>query len=125
MDEKRVILVDDDVPTSRFMRLILEPEGYALAVAKTRDEALTLLSKDLPDAIVMDYRMPGLAVTSFVHNARALGFQGPILLCTATRQELHLPVDDVLFKPFDPNDLTRKLSVLLSTRSRGMTDLEA
>lgn len=109
-----VLAIEDDAPTARVMRLILEPEGYTLNVVANRDEALRVIEAEPPDIMIMDYLMDGLGAESFVHRARAAGFRGPILLCTAMHQELDLPVDDVLLKPFDPDELPKKLAALLS-----------
>ena len=114
MNEKtRILLIEDDEPSVRVMRLILEPEGYELDVSANRQEALTALGEQRPALVIMDYMMGGLAPSEFIDNARAIGFQGPILLCTAMHDDGGLQVDDVLFKPFDPDELSGKLSALL------------
>jgi CheY-like chemotaxis protein len=111
---KLVLLIDDDPPTTRVMRLILEPEGYALNVVSDREEALMSLTDQRPAVVIMDYLMAGLGPAEFIEQARGSGFDGPILLCTALHQDLGLAVDDVLLKPFYPDELTKRLAALLS-----------
>jgi CheY-like chemotaxis protein len=95
------------------MRLTLGPEGYDLRLASSRQEALQSIEREMPDALVMDYLMTGPSPAEFIDRARSSGFTGPILLCTALHEEIELPVDDVLLKPFDPDVLASKLAALL------------
>ena len=110
---KTVLLVDDDAPTRRVISLILRQAGYELREALSREDALVALENSLPAVVVMDYMMPGLEPRQFIDQVRARGFGGPIVLCTALSSPPDLPVDGVLLKPFDPDDLLAKLDGLL------------
>jgi DNA-binding response OmpR family regulator len=114
--KKRVLLIEDDEPTVRFMRLTLKRKGYAVEVASNRQDALISLSTQKPALIIMDYVMTGLSSPDFIKGARGLGFEGPILLCTAMHQDYGLAVEDVLYKPFDPDELLKRLDTLVSSR---------
>jgi DNA-binding response OmpR family regulator len=117
MNAKRhVLLIEDDEPTVRFMRLTLKRKGYAVEVASNRQDALAALSGEKPALVIMDYVMAGLSSPDFIRGARGLGFQGPILLCTAMHQDYGLAVEDVLYKPFDPDELLKRLDALVSSR---------
>jgi two-component system chemotaxis sensor kinase CheA len=120
-ENKSVLVIDDDIPTLRMMRLLLETEGYSFQAAPDREQALLLLKGHLPSVVIMDYVMEGLAPSDFIHEAKAMGFSGPFLLCTAVHGDIDLDVDDVLFKPFDPDELPRKLSRLLGFSERRNT----
>ena len=108
-----VLLVDDDAPTRRVISLIVRQAGYELAEALSREDALVALEGSQPAALLMDYMMPGLEPREFIDQARARGFSGPIILCTALSSPPDLPVEGVLLKPFDPDDLLAKLEELL------------
>jgi DNA-binding response OmpR family regulator len=112
--EKHVLLIEDDEPTVRFMRLTLKRKGYAVDVASNRQDALVALSRQKPALVIMDYVMAGLSSPDFIQSARGLGFQGPIMLCTAMHQDYGLAVEDVLYKPFDPDELIKRLDTLVS-----------
>jgi CheY-like chemotaxis protein len=110
---RTVLLVDDDAPTRRVISLILRQAGYGLTEALSREDALIALEDALPAVVLMDYMMPGLEPRQFINEVRARGFGGPIVLCTALSSPPDLPVDGVLLKPFDPDDLLAKLEELL------------
>jgi DNA-binding response OmpR family regulator len=114
--KERVLLIEDDEPTVRFMRLTLKRKGYDVEVASNRQDALDALSRQKPTLVIMDYVMSGLPSPEFIEGARGLGFQGPILLCTAMHQDYGLAVEDVLYKPFDPDELLKRLDTLVSSR---------
>jgi CheY-like chemotaxis protein len=110
---RTVLLVDDDAPTRRVISLIVRHAGYELTEALSREDALVALKDSQPAVVLMDYMMPGLQPREFIVQARAHGFGGPIILCTALSSPPDLPVDGVLLKPFDPDDLLAKLAELL------------
>jgi DNA-binding response OmpR family regulator len=115
-DKGLVLVIEDDEPTTRVMRLILEMEGYRLRIVPNREEALDVIATEPPDVLITDYMMGGLTLEAFLDQARSSGFKGPILLCTALHQEFGLAVDDVLLKPFDPDELPKRLDVLLASK---------
>jgi two-component system response regulator QseB len=115
-----VLVIDDDEAMLRMMRLVLESEGFAVETAATREDALAQIGARVPDVVVMDYRMAGLAPDAFIESARTAGLTAPILLCTGMQEDLRLVVDDVLVKPFDIDELARRVRALAdraSTRS--------
>lgn len=55
------ILVVDDAPTNtKLLRLILGDAGYRVLDAYSGAEALEILHRDRPDAMLLDVRMPGM-----------------------------------------------------------------
>src|SRR5690606_670444 len=106
----RILVVDDDEPMLRVLRVSIELSGHTTLVASSREKALETLEAESPDLILMDYRMGGMAPETFITTVRESGFEGPIVLCTAMDQNPGLDVDDVLFKPFNPEVLITRLN---------------
>jgi two-component system phosphate regulon response regulator PhoB len=111
----KILIVDDDEPTSLVIRLSLEMEGYRTAVAPSREDALSQISEGVPDLVIMDFVMGGLDAGLFIGKAREYGFGGPIILCTGMDHQLTLPVSELLMKPFDPDFLVERVKALLGS----------
>src|SRR5688572_211962 len=107
-----ILLIDDDLATTRMMTLLLELDGHTVQVATKREEALQLMADKSPNMVLLDYVMPGLDAGTFISQARKAGYQGRILLCTAMHADIDLPVDAVIFKPFDPDHLSKVVNSL-------------
>ena len=113
--EGSVLVVDDDAIIRETIREALEDEGCRVREASHGEEALTLLTEEIPDVIVLDMRMPVLDGWGFARAYRALpGPHAPIVVVTAA-QDAHtwgaeINADAILPKPFDLSDLFGVLS---------------
>lgn len=66
---KSVLVVDDNPQNVAFFDALLAPLGFGVSVATSGEEALLRASEARPDAVVLDFRMPGL---DGIRSARAL-----------------------------------------------------
>jgi len=57
---KTILLVEDSEPAIIQIKDFLEESGYKIIVAQGGEEALKILSENIPDAIVLDLMMPGV-----------------------------------------------------------------
>ncbi len=57
---KKILIVDDGLELHKLLRIRLEYEGYSVEDAFNGDEALSLLTKTKPDAVIIDVLMPGM-----------------------------------------------------------------
>jgi CheY-like chemotaxis protein len=80
----RVLIVDDDPSIRTMMRDLLRSEGWDTDEARSGKQALQRLD-EFPtfDAIVLDYRMPGLTGIELARNLREEGLGPPIIVCSA------------------------------------------
>ena len=53
-----VLVVDDESSIRESLRMILEYEGYGVREAANGKEALQAVADDLPDAVLLDVKMP-------------------------------------------------------------------
>ena len=66
----KVLLVDDDPDFLEQYRLVLEEMGFAVVTAQSREQALQVSRREVPDAFVLDLMME--TVDSGARLARAL-----------------------------------------------------
>ena len=60
MNEKKILLVEDNPVNRRLAVFLLRSQGYEVREATTAKEAFEVLQKERPDLIVMDIQLPGM-----------------------------------------------------------------
>ncbi|MBI4574965.1 MAG: HDOD domain-containing protein [Planctomycetes bacterium] len=80
-----VLLVDDQPPVRRSLRLVLECEGFRVLEAQGGKEALVLVGRERPDLVVLDLLMPGMSGFDVLEVLRAgeAGRSIPVLVLSA------------------------------------------
>jgi two-component system response regulator ResD len=114
----RVLVVDDNLRTQEAIALYLRHAGYAVDVAATGPEALSVAADRRPDLVVLDLMLPGL---SGLDVCRALRERAdvPIIMVTArtteedTLEGLRAGADDYVTKPFSPRELVARVATVL------------
>lgn len=67
----RVLLVDDNPVNRQVLRAKLVTLGHAVRSAEDGRQALNLLAEELPDVLLLDVHMPGMAGTEVAQRVRA------------------------------------------------------
>ena len=82
---RNMLLVDDDDTMRKWMRKVLEPDGWVVVEAENGRVALTRLAEASPDVIVLDLMMPEMDGFEFlVEMRRHAQWQNiPVLIVTA------------------------------------------
>ena len=118
---KTILLVDADHATLKYVRLILENEGYRVVSAHDGDEALLQDAEARPDLVLLDILLPnknGYQVCRSIKEDETLRTL-PVLLLSAKSQPSdrfwakRVGADGFVAKPFDPADLLREIHALL------------
>lgn len=115
----RVLLVEDELHISEFIRQGLTEAGYAVdALADGRDGLDYALSVDY-DILIVDIMVPRLNGLQLVEELRGQGIKTPVLLLTARDgvddrvKGLDVGADDYLVKPFAFPELLARIRALL------------
>ncbi len=122
MSQKKILVVDDEVDLVETIRFPLEMEGYNVLVSYNGEDALNQARKENPDLILLDLMLPKL---DGYKVCRLLKFDErykdiPILMLTAKTQEKdkllgkETGADEYITKPFDIDDLMKKVKGYLS-----------
>jgi DNA-binding response OmpR family regulator len=118
-----ILIADDESFMLDMIEAKLARSGYRTVRANDGDEALTMLRSGA-DAAVIDAMMPTKDGFELLESIRANPETEamPVIMLTALRQDAHvlralrLGADDFLTKPFNPDELTIRLSRLLARK---------
>jgi len=79
-----ILIVDDDEGVTQTFARMLTLEGYAVKTAFNAETGLKLANESLPDAIILDLRMPLVDGLSFLRRFRALDAEQTIPVAIVT-----------------------------------------
>jgi DNA-binding NtrC family response regulator len=120
----QILLVDDQVSFCHHIKVLLEQEGYEVAVADTPDLALQRLSEQTFDIILTDMKMPGMSGLELFKASRKIdpNISGIIMTAfgsiSSAVTSIKEGITDYLQKPFEPEALL--MAVEKTLRERGM-----
>lgn len=104
---RTVLCVEDDIQILRNNRDALTESGYAVLTAETLSRAREHLSKETPDAVLLDIMLPDGNGLDLLAELRAAGSRIPVVMLTAwgepkdVSRGYKLGATAYLSKPFD------------------------
>jgi two-component system phosphate regulon response regulator OmpR len=114
----RLLIVDDDPSVRAMLREYLEDHAFRVAEAGSGAQMRESIERELPDAVLLDVRLPGedgLSLARYLREHYDLG----IIMVTASGDVidrvvgLELGADDYIAKPFDPRELLARVKSVL------------
>jgi DNA-binding response OmpR family regulator len=133
MEEKKILVVDDDPDILDAVTWILESRGYQVVTARDGLDGLATLKSENPDMVILDLLMPkmdGFALFKELQNPNWSKYRNiPVLILSSVREEAsrrryeletgrELAVDDYVEKPMDPNVLLERVEKLFAKKAR-------
>ncbi|MFZ5718812.1 MAG: response regulator [Pseudomonadota bacterium] len=117
---KTCLVVDDSRVIRKVSRRILEDLGFEVAEAADGVEAMAWCSAVMPDAILLDWQMPGMDGMTFLRRLRAEpgGDLPKVVFCSVEneieriREALEAGADEYIMKPFDGSIVAGKFAYL-------------
>lgn len=113
-----VLVVDDDPFLLQNLEILLSREGYAVRCAASGEEALSMLTDEIADLVVLDLGLPGIDGVTTCRRLRAR-WHMPVLMLTARTDAmdkvvgLEVGADDYLTKPFEPSEFVARVRAQL------------
>ena len=120
-DRTRILVVDDDPHTLRFVRDALRTAGYAALVTGDSEELASLIRTERPALVLLDLMLPGTDGIELMQQVPELA-DLPVIFISAYRRDetiaraLELGAADYLVKPFSPTELVARVRAALSRR---------
>ncbi len=116
---KRILIVDDNQSCLVLARNILR-EQYHVNAVTSGEQAITFVTRNRPDLIILDLNMPGISGEETLRRIRELVEGCKVILLSGQDEEktrtmcVSLKADSYLIKPYMPERLTLAVSQLLS-----------
>ena len=118
MEQRRILVVDDEAGLRELVRINLEHEGFAVFQAENGAQCLEMVHESRPDLVIMDVMMPEMDGWEACKKIREFSTV-PVLMLTARVQSqdivagLDSGADDYLLKPFNMDELMARVRALL------------
>lgn len=122
MRNKKHILIVDDVTTNLKCLGEILKDKYSLSMAKSGEQALTMIKKVHPDLILLDVKMPGMdGYETLLRIKENPDYKHvPVVFLTADSDNeseskgLSMGAADYIKKPYEPEDMILRLDNVLS-----------
>jgi DNA-binding response OmpR family regulator len=123
---RKLILVVDDVEDNRMiLDRALTSSGYATALAQSGREALSLISRQVPDMVLLDWMMPELSGLDTLRAIREMypSAKLPVIMCTAVGEEMSVVAaidagaNDYMVKPISLPILRARMAAHFAQRA--------
>ena len=129
MNNKTILVVEDEASIAEVVSLYLKRAGYHVQIAPDGRQALNILEKQIPDFVILDLMLPevdGLSLTRWLRDRSDV----PIIMLTARREEidriagLEMGADDYVVKPFSPQELVSRVRAVMRRLGREQGEAE-
>ena len=118
MNEKKILIVDDEKPIVDILKFNLEREGFSTVVAYDGEEAIEIALSSKPDLILLDLMLPKVDGFNVCRELRK-SLVCPIIMLTAKEEVvdkiigLELGADDYMTKPFSIREVIARVKANL------------
>ena len=114
--KKLVLVVDDQPQVLKFIEIDLKLRGFNVITTISGEKALEIVNSMKPDIMLLDMVMPGVDGFEVLKKVRTYT-NLPVIAFSASpgNQDpaMAAGADDFMHKPFDPDDMVRKIEALL------------
>lgn len=121
---KKILVVDDELKIVQLVQAYLQQAGFAVLMASTGKDALTLWRVEQPALVVLDLMLPDIDGLDVAREIRQKS-NTPIIMLTARAEDadritgLEIGADDYVVKPFNPRELVARVRAVLR-RAEGL-----
>jgi DNA-binding response OmpR family regulator len=120
MENKSILVVDDDPSISKFVQVNLEARGYKVFLAVNGEDAILITEKENPDLVILDIVMPEMDGFTVCRKIRKYS-NVPVIMLSAREEENDKEkceacgANDYLTKPFILKELLSLVKTFLKT----------
>jgi two-component system, OmpR family, KDP operon response regulator KdpE len=121
MSDARILVIEDEAPIRRFLRIAIESAGFVMLEAERGRLGIEKAATEAPDLVVLDLGLPDMDGKDVIAAIRGWS-RVPILVLSVRDAEtekiaaLDAGADDYVTKPFATGELLARLRALLRAR---------
>ena len=122
----KILVIDDEQGIRDLLDTLLRRKGYDVVLAASGQKGLEIFSRERPDVIVLDLKMPGMDGLTVLQQVRSHNPEQPVIILTgagtpeAEQQVRALGVTEYVEMEFSLHRLGDSLNrLLLSTNPSG------
>jgi DNA-binding response OmpR family regulator len=118
----KILIVDDEPDIAEVLGDRLEGEGYEVRIVHSARACYEAVAKETPGLIMLDIMMPGISGLEALVELRERHPEVPVLMVSAStvrnaaREAVEKGAAGFVLKPFDPEDLMRKVREIVGGR---------
>lgn len=110
-----ILIVEDSRAMQRTLQRLFESDSLGVQLAGDGPTGLECFRKQIPCAVVLDLKLPGMSGKELCREFKAIAANVPILVLSANSEVedkvllLELGADDYVTKPFSPKELLARV----------------
>lgn len=132
MNEKCILIVDDEQRMRKIIKDFLRAKGFSILEAEDGEKALEIYQQNQSKImlILLDVMMPKLDGWSVLRQIRQSNKELPIIMLTARGEEqdelfgFELGVDEYISKPFSPKILVARVEAILKRAGKDSKEVK-
>ena len=121
-----VLIVDDEKDVCDVLCRLLKPEGLQVLVAYEGKTALKMIVSEIPDVLIVDFKMPGIDGMELLKRAKEIDPELPVVMITAYAdvygavEAMRAGAHDYMPKPFENYEVIRVVRRALEDLKKGI-----
>ncbi|MCD6422559.1 MAG: response regulator transcription factor [Elusimicrobia bacterium] len=126
MDKRKILIIDDDVAVSEFIKEMLESDGYSVVRVFDGLQAVQMARTISPDLIILDLNLPAGSGETVYERLKLSKFTGdiPVIFVTGETpdriqklsKEKNIPLKDIFLKPIDVDLFLNRVKTILDKK---------
>jgi len=116
----KILIIDDDEVQLSLLQTLLSEQGYTLYSTADGPQGVELYSTHRPDLVLLDIGLPSISGIEVMKQVRQIDGKAKIIVITgyaSVESAVHAIREgawDYIRKPYDPQELVRKVDSALS-----------
>ena len=118
MEEKRILIIEDDMHAAEVLEAYLKRECFAVAKVGDGVKGLEMVFSWQPDLVLLDVMLPGINGNEILARVRRKS-DVPVIMVTAIGEiqdkisSFRHGVDDYIVKPYNPGEVVARVHAVL------------